>query len=305
MKTTTFIIILFCVFNNTFATIYPIAPRPLRTLVIESDAIIVGNVVSVYDRKYEGKKKKKVYYPEYKIAKIAVVETLQGKVLNDTIEIQFDPKMTCPSSDMYFEKTSAIVFLDIKNGIYSTHALSYGSKTLDSSGILTYKERISEIQKILEIKDSISQRTETVEWLVKCAENEATRWEGVFELHGYKEFSNSPDDSFKKFLSQNQKARLKATLLSSEYIGYYELELSDLIHDENSVEIDKFILDKLKQLPQENYYEAYDYIEKLKHLNTSAEMTQLLKKYYEIRLESDKFEQLNNIIREFITLAQK
>lgn len=152
MKKIFFLIIVIFSYSSIYATTYPIIPRPLRKLVIESDVAIVGKVISVNDRKYPAKKKKNIYYRPYKIAKIVVIEVLQGKIKNDTIEIQFEPNMICPSPAMYYEKTSVIAFLDIKNGQYSTHALSYGSKTLDSIGISIYKERIREIQKILKIQ---------------------------------------------------------------------------------------------------------------------------------------------------------
>lgn len=305
MKKLFFIIIIFSC-NSIFATIYPITPRPLRKLVIESDAAIVGKVVSVYDKKYEGKKKKNIYYSSYKVAKILVVEVLQGKVKNDTLEILFEPNMICPSPAMYYEKTSVIAFLDNnKNGGYSTHALSYGSKTLDSVGISTYKKRISEIQKILKIQDSVSKRTETIEWLVKCAENEITSWEGVFELSNVKEFSNESENKFKSLLNDNQKARLKKAYMYSTQSNYYDFNLSDLIYDDNKLEIDSILLERLKKLPEEDYYYASDYILRLKHKNTSEEMENLLKKYYEVQFEDERIQERNKIIVEFMTLVEK
>lgn len=262
MKKLLFIIIIFS-YNSIFATISPITPRPLRKLVIESDVAIVGKVVSVYDQKYEGKKKKNIYYPSYKIAKILVVEVLQGELKNDTLEILFKPNMSCPSPAMYYKNTSVIAFLDNnKNGGYNTHALSYGAKTLDSVGISTYKKRISEIQKILKIQDSVSKRMETIEWLVKCVENEKTSWEDVFELNDYKEFSNDPNNGFKSNLTEEQKARLKKAFVSSTQVSNYDFDLSDLIYEDNKLEIDSILLEKLKKLPKEDYYVS-DYILRL------------------------------------------
>lgn len=305
MRKLLFILLIFSC-NSIFATIYPITPRPLRKLVIESDVVIVGNVLSVYDKKYEGKKKKRTYYPSYKVAKILVIEVLQGKVTSDTLEIFFEPNMICPSPAMYYEKTSVIAFLDKnKNGGYSTHALSYGSKTLDSMGISIYKKRISEIQNIIKINDSISQRTETIEWFVKCAENEITSWEGVYELSGIKEFSHEPDNKFKVLLNDDQKARLKKAYISSTKSTYYDFNLSDLIYDDNKLEIDSILLERLKKLPEEDYYYASDYILRLKHRNTSQEMETLLIKYYEVQFENEKIEERNKYVVEFIKLVEK
>jgi hypothetical protein len=306
MKNLFFLIIIFSICNNIFATTYPITPRPLRKLVFESDAAIVGKVVSVYDTKYEGKKKKNINYHSYKVAKILVIEVLQGKIKNDTLEILFDPNMICPSSAMYYEKTSVIAFLDNnKNGGYSTHALSYGSKTLDSVGITIYKKRINEIQKILKITDSISKRAETIEWLVKCAENEVTSWEGVFELSDYKEFSNSLNNDFYRDLSREQKARLKNAFLNSLQGPFYDFNLSDLIYEENKLEIDDILLERLKHLSEDDYYYADDYIDRLKHKNSSEEMKTLLKRYYEIRLEEKDSLERNKIVVRIISLVDK
>jgi len=305
MKNLIILIIFFSTCNNIFATSYPITPRPLRKLVIESDAAIMGKVISVTDKIYEGKKKKKIHYPQYKIAKIVVIDILQGKVKNDTIEILFQPNMTCPDSDRYYEKTYVIAFLDINNGKYSTHALSYGSKTLDSAGILIYKERINEIQKILKITDSISKRTETIEWLVKCAENKVTSWEGVFELRNFKEFSTSVSNDFYLDLSVEQKVRLKNAFLNSLQEPFYDFNLSDLIYEDNKSEIDNILLERLKQLSEEYYYYADEYIDRLKYKNSSEEMKILLKRYYEIRFEEKNPSERNKIIVRIISLIDK
>mgnify|MGYP006139826187 FL=1 len=139
MKKSTIILIFLIVSNNIIAFNYPITPRPLRKLVSESEIIIIGNVFKIEDKKYQGKKKKNVVYNDYKIAKIKVHEILQGKILNDTIEVIFDPNTTCPSPAIYYENSMTISFLNFKNGQYSTHALNYGSKTLDSLRISNYK----------------------------------------------------------------------------------------------------------------------------------------------------------------------
>ena len=299
----TFFIFLIC--NNLFAVNYPITPRPLRKLVSESEIIIIGNVFSIVDKKHEGKKKKNVYYREHKIAKIKILEVLQGKVTNDTIEVIFEPNMSCPAPARYFENSSVISFLDYRNGEYTTHALNYGSKTLDSLGVSTYKERINEIQDILEIKDSISQRKETIEWLVKCSENESTRWEGVFELINHKEFSNGKENGYLTELNNNQKLRLKKAFLESLNNDYYDFDLSDLLYSENKNEIDSILIEKLKLLPQENYYFASEFVIRISNIKNSVEIEKLLERYYEIQFETDQTTDINNIVTELIRLVDK
>lgn len=147
-----FLLTFFGLTSNIFA--YPISPRPLRQLVTESQYIIVGYVVKTYD-----KKKDKDDWGT-KVARIAVLENLQGKINKDTIEIEFNPNMICPAPDRYFDSTFVISFIDKdkKSGKFYTHALNYGSKTLKKEEIEIYKKRISEIQQILKITNAEQQR---------------------------------------------------------------------------------------------------------------------------------------------------
>lgn len=205
MNRTIVLLLTFFFCNYIFAS-YPISPQPLRKLVKESQGIIVGNVIKISDRDYPKKRKKNIHYSFYKIAKIAISEVLQGNIKTDTIELQFNPNMVCPSPPMYFENTTVLVFLDFKDGKFDTRGLSYGAKTLDEQGILIYKKRIQEIQKIFKTSDLAVQQQETIEWLVKCVEEPVTRWEGTCELNYRKEFSDDTGEKLIKYLSAYQKS---------------------------------------------------------------------------------------------------
>src|SRR5690554_4227660 len=124
MNKTAFLILIFLGLSiDLFA--YPISPRPLRKLVMDSEYIIVGYVSKTYDRK-----KDKDDWGT-KVAKIAVLERLQGNIKEDTIEISFTPNMICPAPDRYFDSTFVISFINKRDGKYHTCALSYGAKTLE------------------------------------------------------------------------------------------------------------------------------------------------------------------------------
>ncbi len=283
---------------------YPISPRPLRQLVLESPYIIVGFVVKTYELKDE--KDERSYS---RIAKIAVIENLQGQLKYDTIEVVFTPGMICPSPDRYVDSTFVISFIerDKKSGRFYTHALSYGAKTLEKAEIEIYKSRISEIQQILKIKDQKLQIKETVEWLVKCAENETTRWEGTYELSPESNFmsyySRSKNEDFKINLTPEQKERLKKALLSST--GFIDFGLVDLVYRENEEEIDKFLLSELKALDSNYYWIADSFMDRLKHKNNSTEMENLLVRFGKIQFEYDKQNEIKTIISEFISLVDK
>src|SRR5262249_21666665 len=123
----------------------------------------------------------KGYSVDYSIARILVREMLQGEIQESVIELSFEPFMVCPAPDRYQVGTEVLLFLKKnESGEYYTHTPSYGAKTLELPQIEVYKKRIQEMQRIMTHPDGLDKYLETVEWLVACAENEATRWEGVY-----------------------------------------------------------------------------------------------------------------------------
>ncbi|NNT72411.1 hypothetical protein HKT18_09315 [Flavobacterium sp. IMCC34852] len=305
MKKLFFIICLFW-FYAANAITYPISPRPLRMLVSESKHIIVGHVIKVekITRKINRKQSDTDTF-----AYIVVNERLQGSIKDDTIKIEFEPGMICPASDMYYENTDVLAFLDEENGKYATHALSYGSKTLDKEGIAIYKERIQEIQSILKVDNTIEQLKQTVEWLVKCAENHYTQWEGTFELspdsHFMSFYSRSKAPDFELLLSNDQKERLKTALIKSADQSYLDLGLVDLVYEGNENEIDALMLKNLKALVDEDYnWFASDYMQRLVHLNNSDEANKLIKDFDDVIMDYDKDKKGKAIILKFISLIE-
>ncbi len=57
---------------------------------------------------------------------------------------------------------------------------SFGIKQLSGDDLGVYESRIAELGTIFSVE--VPNQDEIVEWLVRCAENKATRWEGTFEL---------------------------------------------------------------------------------------------------------------------------
>lgn len=285
--------------NNLLA--YPISPRPLRKLIMESEYIISGYVVKTYS-----KDKEKDSWGN-RVAQIAILETLQGKIKRDTIEVEFVPGMICPAPARYQDSTYVLAFLDYEDGAFTTHALSYGSKTLSKEEISIYKMRILEMQQILKITNKATKFQETVEWLVKCAENETTRYEGSFELSPESNFMSyysrdeKPDD-YKIVLSQEQKDRLRKSLLYCKDVP--DFGIVDLVYKGNEVEMEMFLINKLKALSKEHYWVADDFMDRLKHRNNTAQMTSTLQAYEKIRFDYDKESELKELIDKFIQLVE-
>ena len=117
-----------------FATVYPIDPMPLRKLIMKSEYIIIGTVVSI-----EELKNKKDAYGADHIAHIRISEILQGKISDTLVEVSFNPYFICPAPARYTENTDVIAFLQkSKNGRFKTESLSYGAKTLPLENIAIY-----------------------------------------------------------------------------------------------------------------------------------------------------------------------
>lgn len=299
-------LILFIVFvfsTSLYAKNYPISPRPLRQLVLESDNIIIGYVVSTFD------KKTKDSDSGSKIARVAIIEQIQGKIKKDTLELTFNPNMICPAPAMYYEKTFVISFLKKYKGEYTTYALNYGAKTLKKNEIEIYKKRIFEIQNIIKIDDEEDQFTETIEWLVKCSENEITRWEGTFELSPESDFmsfySRESKIDFKSLLSLEQKNRLKKALLSSTNSEYVDFGLVDLVYVGNEKEIEDYMLKSLKVLNEDNLWIADGFINRLKHKKNTNEVNKIIEKIEEINYNYEKVNEKKELIKQFIIEIEK
>lgn len=303
-----FFILCFFWFYVVNAITYPISPRPLRMLVSESKHIVVGHVIKV--EKVARKINRKQSSSET-FAFIVINERLQGSIKEDTIRIEFEPNMICPAPAMYFENTDVLVFLDGENGKYSTHALSYGSKTLDKAGIAVYKERIQEMQAILKVDNPIEQLRQTIEWLVKCAENHYTQWEGSFELSPDSDlisfYSDSKIPDFELLLSSSQKERLKIALIKSADHSNLDLGLIDLVYKGNEDVIDALMIKSLKSIIDDEYnWIAQDYMERLVHLNNSDEANKLIKDFENVMMDSeyDKEKKAKGVILKFISLIE-
>jgi len=88
------------VLQNIFA--YPITPRPLRKLVIESEYIVYVDVIKIETcEKVKG-------WGELKTAVLSVTEVLQGEINNKTIEVLFTPGLSCPAPANYEKGTSVL-----------------------------------------------------------------------------------------------------------------------------------------------------------------------------------------------------
>lgn len=296
---------------------YPIDPRPLRKLVAESQYIIVGYVKEIAQDTIRDNAE---VWTNTK-AIIEIKEVLQGNIKKKIIEVPFFPELICPQPENYQVNTLVLAFLDKKQGTYSTHALSYGEKSFkldDLQSIQVYKDRIKEIQLIQKIGDEHKKFELTVDWLVKCAENPVTRWEGIYELSPTSDFMSyyktSKSENFGLDLDKSQKERLKKALFERDKKAnarYVDFGLVDLIYNEYTDEIDKMLLSHLKNISNEDIFFAIDYMRRLSH-RTNNTRTQKIQQefrnwYFQFdytEIKKEKIEPLRSLIDEFIQIVE-
>jgi hypothetical protein len=298
-----FILILFLTVGFAAqSTAYPIDPRPLRKLIIESEYILIGHVQEVYQ-----KKKKKDSFG-YTVARIEVREVLKGTLRSVIVEVAFEPNMVCPAPARYIPGTEVVAFLDKgDNGMFETHALSYGARAATLPDVAVFRDRIREMQQILTITDTDQQFLETTEWLVKCAEHEATRWDGVYELSPESDFmsyyARSERLPFKYMITYEQKQRLKNALLATTVTGYSDFGLVDLVYLGNEEEVSRYLLDGLKKLSEDHLWYAGEYMRRLNYARNSQQLDTLITSFEEKQYALDKDDELKSIVQEFIALV--
>lgn len=263
MKKAVYIILLTLSISQVWA--YPITPRPLRQLIKESQYIITGQVVSVTELPSTPQQ-----YRAQALAKIQIEQTLKGHLEQTFIEVPFDTHMICPQPAYYEPNTWVMAFLDFEQGVFNTHALSYGSKTLQPDELKVYQERVLEMQKILTLQDPFEQYKQTLDWLITCAEHPATQWEGVFELSPDSDFmsfyASQKQSSLGQFLSVAHKERLMNILKNKAVLAYGDLGIVDLVYPGNEAYIDQKLIESLSQLDEFGLLFTADYMLRLQHL---------------------------------------
>ncbi|HEX8264970.1 MAG TPA: hypothetical protein VF596_06060 [Pyrinomonadaceae bacterium] len=185
----------------------PVAPpKPLRILYQQSDKIVVACLETFTDDKVLEENEERT---EVSVRQVfSVSSTLKGKVEPYFVIYQTDyrekpspvaePETEQPAESAEAEETVAaeneededkfkigkrlLLFLkkDEEGDGYSLVDYGFGAKALSDADLRIYEKRIEEIASILASPEKQAERT--VEWLVRCVEESATRWEGAYEL---------------------------------------------------------------------------------------------------------------------------
>ena len=298
--------LLLITFFSTSLFAYPITPRPLRKLIIESENIVWAKVIETGSTKLS---KKNVNIWERDYALIQVNEILKGNLQQKTIKVYFCSGMICPAPGVFYEGEEVLTFIDKRDKAdgYEVHALSYGVKHgLSQSEYQLYRTRITEMQKLEDECDPRRKDEQILEWLVKCAEQPATRWEGVYELSPQSDFMSYYDreNSIRKdiFLSTGQKQRLFNALFATDTLQYFDIPLVDIVNGINDSAILVFLKTGLLKIDKEYLWPAHDIMERIVRLTGNIELEKLSEEFSKIYYSFDEKEKkrASEILKEFI-----
>jgi len=295
---------------NVAAFSYPIQPRPLRKLIQESEFIIYGTVIRI------GKAKPSPSRWESDVAVILIKEVLQGRIKADSIKVYYSSGMICPAPPQYYEGTDIIVFLDRdkkQKDVYYTHALSYGVKNCFIPDAYTiYKSRITEMQQILTLQDETEQQEEVIRWLVKCAVNPFTRWDGLYELSPKSDFmsyyDHSCDNSLLMYLTQNDKDSLAIAFSKIDDTGYEDLGLADIVVTYNRQLVFDVLKKNLIALEEDNKWYLFEIMQRLAMLSGDNELEKISKQYEPLRYNYDDKQagkKMERLLLQFIERLKK
>lgn len=297
------------ILSGQFASAYPITPRPLRKLIVESKFIVQAFVLDILEEKTSGRKKNKsnqLFDRTY--AKLLIRQLWQGNIISDTIKVFYEPGLICPAPPQFDKGAEIIAFLDPKSDSdkdYEVHALSYGVKIMyQHEFITTYKLRIKEMQEIIKIADPKQRVQETQQWLVSCAENPITRWEGVYELMPQSHFMSLYDrsentESFR--ITVDEKQRLFKALLNTNPPGYTDLGLIDLCMGIDDHKILQILAKCFDGIGKDSYWLASSYMQKVVDITRDKQLELIMKEYNKLDIYNGKNnnEDLEKLIKRF------
>jgi hypothetical protein len=162
------------VIRRTLACPIEPPPQPLRTLYKLSARVVVARVLK--SEIVESDENSMVMKTS-----LEVTDNLKGD--NDsTVQVYHWVWLgEGPTSDNFVPGNRLLLFLDKrKEGGYEINDEDYGLKKLSDDDLKVYVERLEELSEIM--KKDPPDNAAIVEWLVRCAEERATRWEGAYEL---------------------------------------------------------------------------------------------------------------------------
>jgi hypothetical protein len=151
-------------------------PTPLRMLYKDSERVVVARVGNSEVDKTSND-------DSFRRTTFHIGESLKGGHGEETLQVVHYTSTATPEFAGNFKKGERLLLFlnrDDDKETYRVNDLRYGAKRLSDEDLKVYLKRIEELSALL-LKEKPDDK-EIVEWLVRCAEEPATRWEGAYEL---------------------------------------------------------------------------------------------------------------------------
>ncbi len=275
------------------------------------------------------------------IARLNILSVLKGPAGRQIVDVYYEPDMVCPAPPHYEDDATVLAFLTRgQDGSgYFTVGLSYGAKRLTNREIEIYSSRIRELIEIEGQTDPNARQQRLIEWLIRCAEEPVTRWEGAYDLRNSHEMKmieiekendrkNQRGDQeavvdekglderkeetidFTALLSEDQKRRLVAALHRSYSLSNGVLDLIELVElwgDDNLV---PFMWSYLKASRKDFPWDTRDLMLKIAILLKNQEALELTEKFESgIATDPEKEAKLEQerkaILQQFIEIIER
>lgn len=251
-------------------------PKPLRALYNESDLIVVARIGESKSVEREGEAQRLK-------TTLHVSLTLKGKSKRSTVDLyhwnygDLKGPFVAGKELLLFLKTTKPEPGRKPRGGYEIADSRYGIKHVTGRELRAYLDRIEELSNLSPERGPID--AAIVEWLVRCAEDPATRWEGASELVANidrdaeetddedseaesttatsaetdreeqepgEAIESKPDSS--ALLTAEQKTRLMTALFKTERVQDGDLELIELARRWNEPRLVPFLIEQLHRL---------------------------------------------------------
>jgi hypothetical protein len=191
-------------------------PGALWRWVHAADAVVVAQVVSI-DVPPEataviGDDDDDVDVPDFNsIVRLHVIERWKGEIDSD-VAVPLELEEGCPTFPGYVIGEIVVAFLawDDRDATWQAVDLSCGTVAPSPADLPVYAARVREALALQ--RKSGMDRVDRIEWLVRCAEDRATRWHGLYELAGTGNAPNGDDDGLRivpaDLLTDEQRGRI-------------------------------------------------------------------------------------------------
>lgn len=275
-------------------------------MVAGSGHIVVADVVAIAEHSSTEDDYWHSWYNAVAVLEIAKV--LKGTLTEERVEVLFHSGLACPTPARYVEGARVLAFLDrMPAGPYfKTQGQSYGLRDLADGDQRIYETRILEIQEIAQIPIGTVRENLTRDWLVRCAVESSTRWEGVYELSGlhsrYSGFSDHDLGGFTQSLTPTQVTELSNALSDTPQLRANDVSLARLLLVDPPDDLANLLATRLDS--GQSLWLSKQIMEMIVELTASTYLADLAREYETIDGKGDGCDsKRQEIIMEFLELT--